>query len=101
MTAFNHIMSLKPQPSDNDNRITIEWEGNTYSINQQILKRYNTADELKNALDKWTQFNLGYTIDDIWFHINRDGTWVVATGINTPSQWPEDMPIILPLEVIP
>lgn len=94
MTAFNLIASLKPQPSDNDNRITIAWEGNTYSINQRVLDRYATTEELKAALDQWTMFNLGYVINDIWFHINRDGTWAVAVGQAPPTRWPEDLLMI-------
>lgn len=93
MTAFKRIMSLKPQASDNANRITVEWGGNSYSIKQSILKHFTTALELKTALDNWTQANLGYVINDIFFHRNRDGTWAVATG-EEPQVWPED-------EVIP
>ena len=91
---WRRIASLKPQPSDNDNRIVIEWEGNTYSINQRILNRYASAEELKAALDKWTQQNLGYVIPDIWFHLNRDGAWAIATGAAPPDIWPEDEPVI-------
>ena len=90
MTAFRRIASLKPQPSDNDNRIIIEWDGVIYTVNQRTLKRYATAEELKAALDTWTQHNLGYVITDIWFHLNRDGTWAVATGQTSPEVWPED-----------
>ena len=90
MTAFRRIACLKPQPSDSANRIIIEWEGVTYSVNQRTLKRYAAGGELKAALDTWTQHNLGYVITDIWFHKNRDGTWTVATGQTPPVVWPED-----------
>lgn len=87
MTRFNHIMCLKPQPHPNDNRITIGWEGNSYSINQNQLNQYDTPEELKAALDQWTMINLGYIINDIWFHKNADGTWAIATGAEPPLFW--------------
>ncbi len=90
-TAFNRVACLRPQPSDNDNRIIVEWEGNSYAVNQRTLNRYANGDELKAALDKWTQLNLGYVIPDVWFHKNRDGTWAIATG-EAPMIWPEDRP---------
>ena len=86
MTSFSRVMSLKPQPRPTDNRITIEWEGNSYSINQQRLNQYDTAEEIKAALDQWTLANLGYVINDIWFHKNADGTWAIATG-EEPAFW--------------
>lgn len=89
MTAFTRIASLKVQGSDNDNRMVIEWAGVSYAINQRTLNRYTTAAEIKAALDKWAQVNLGYVINDIWFHKNRDGSWAVATG-EQPAVWPED-----------
>lgn len=90
MTNFKRIMCIKPQPSDTDNRIIVEWEGNSYSVNQRTLNRYATPEELKAALDKWTTTNLGYVIPDIWFHKNDDGTWATATGAAPPAVWPED-----------
>ena len=89
MTNFHRVMCLKPQASNNANRITIEWEGESYSINQTRLNQYDTAAELKAALDLWTQYNLGYVIEDIFFHKNRDGTWAIATGLE-PFAWSED-----------
>jgi hypothetical protein len=96
MTRYHRIMCLRPQSSDNANRITVEWEDQTYSINQRLLNRYESAEELKAALDLWTEHNLGYVINDIWFHLNRDGTWAIATGAAPPDVWPEDMTETLP-----
>lgn len=94
MTIFKRIACLKPQPSDNNNRVILTWIGpdlveRTYAVNQRILKRYATAEEAKAALDKFTQQNFGYTLPDVWFHINRDGRWAIATGV-LPALWPED-----------
>lgn len=88
---FNRIMCLKPLPDDNSNRITVDWEGKSYSINQSQLKKFNSGEEIKSALDLWTQRNLGYIIENIFFHKNRDGTWEVATG-EEPTIWWEDEP---------
>jgi hypothetical protein len=95
MTVFKRIRCAKVQPSDNTNRITVVWVGpdtivRTYTVNQRILNRYNTAEEAKAALDTFTQNNFGYILNDIWLHRNRDGvTWAMATG-QQPSIWPED-----------
>lgn len=94
MADYKRIACLKPQPSDNDNRITVIWVGpdgieRIYTVNQRTLKRYATADEIKAALDDWTSKSFGYVMDDIWFHKNRDGTWAIATG-QIPDVWPED-----------
>ena len=62
-----------------------------YAVNQTTLNKYTTPEELKDALDKWTMVNLGYVIEDIWFHINDDGTWAIGTGVDTVA-WPEDQP---------
>lgn len=96
MANYIRIACRKPQPSDNDNRITLTWVGpddieRTYAVNQRTLNRYTTADELKATLDTWTQNNFGYVLNDVWFHLNRDGTWVIATG-TPPNVWPEDRP---------
>lgn len=95
MAKYSHIRSLKPQPSDNDNRILIAWIGpdeiaREYAVNQRTLKRFNSEAELKAALDDWTTKNFGYTLDDVWFHLNDDSTWAIATGANPPPIWPED-----------
>lgn len=95
MTIFKRIACLKVQPSDNDNRITLEWQGpdgiwRSYAVNQRTLKRYQTPQQLKDALDDWTQKNFGYVISDVFFHLNDDGVnWAVATG-QEPAVWPED-----------
>lgn len=94
MAAYIRIASLKPQPSDNDNRIILVWIGpdsiqREYMVNQRTLNRYATADELKAAVDDFTSKSFGYVLNDVWFHLNRDGTWAVATG-QQPSVWPED-----------
>jgi hypothetical protein len=60
-------------------------------VNQRILNRYETEEELRAALDTWTLHNLGYIVPDIWFHKNDDGTWAIATGANPPEVWPEDV----------
>lgn len=62
----------------------------TYAVNQRTLNGYATAEELKAALDDWTQKSFGYVLTDIWFHLNRSGTWAIATGIDPPIIWPED-----------
>lgn len=94
MTAYKRITCLKPQPSDNANRITLAWIGpdaveRTYSVNQRTLKRYTAAAEIKAALDDWTTRSFGYVLNEVWFHKNRDGTWAIATGV-LPAVWPED-----------
>lgn len=89
MTRFNRIASFNPQAHGNDTRMVVEWEGHSYSINQNKLDSYATAEELKADLDAWTMYNFGYVINDIWFHKNRDGTWAIATG-SAPLIWPED-----------
>ena len=96
MTAYLRIASFKPLPSDNDNRIILAWIGpdsiqREYAVNQRTLNKYATEAELKAAVDQFTQVNFGYTLDDVWFHKNRDGTWAVATG-QMPAVWPEDRP---------
>lgn len=88
MTAFKRIACLKPQTNDNANRVIVGWQGVSYSINQRTLNRFATADEAKAALVKF----LGYDVPDIWFHKNRDETWVIATGATPPAVWPEDAP---------
>ncbi len=99
MTTYLRLACLKPQPSDNDNRIVCVWIGpdgvqREYAVNQRALKRYTTAAELKAALDDWTQKSFGYTLNDIWFHLNRDGGWAAATGVSAPAAWPEDELIV-------
>lgn len=94
MTTYIRIKSAKVQPKGTDNRITCVWIGpdlirREYTLNQNQLNRYDTAEELKAALDTFTQRNFGYTLTDIFFHLNRDGTWAVATGA-PPDVWPED-----------
>lgn len=95
MTAYRRIASLKPQSSDNNNRIVLVWVGpdsiqREYAVNQRTLNRYAAAGELKAAVDKFTQQNFGYILNDVWFHKNRDGTWAVATGPTPPAVWHED-----------
>lgn len=95
MTSYIRIASIKPQASDTANRVVMIWVGpdgvqREYAVNQRTLNRYATADELKVAVDKFTQTNFGYVLTDVFFHKNRDGTWAVATG-EVPSVWPEDM----------
>ena len=96
MAAYIRIASLKPQLSDNDNRMILVWIGpdsiqREYAINQRTLKGFSTAEEIKAALDDWTTKSFGYTLNDVWFHKNRDGTWAIAVGINPPGIWPEDL----------
>lgn len=85
MTTFKRIASLKIQPSDNDNRIAIVANDVTYTCNQRILYRFANGAELKAALEKF----LGYSLPDIFFHKNADGTWAIATG-QSPVVWPEN-----------
>ena len=102
MTVFRRIASLKEQGSPAANRIIIEWqhpsgpnvgEWASYSINENTLKKYDTPEELRAALDLFTMGNWSYVFDDIWFHLNDDGvTWAVATG-QEPDVWPEDVVI--------
>ena len=86
MTSFNRIASFKPQPTGTSIRMIVEWEGHSYSINQNKLNQYNTAEEIKADLDAWTMYSYGYVINDIWFHKNADGTWAIATGAE-PIFW--------------
>jgi hypothetical protein len=96
MTVYRRVACLKVQPNDNNNRITIEWQGpdgiwRTYAVNQRTLKRYDTPEELKAALDDWTFKSFGYVLDDVFCHLNDDGvTWAIATG-EEPDVWPEDV----------
>ena len=94
MAIYKRIACLKVQPSDNANKITMTWTGpdaiqRTYAVNQRTLKKYTSATELKTALDTWTQNSFGYVLSDVYFHLNRDGTWAIATG-QVPDVWPED-----------
>lgn len=96
MTIYRRIKCAKPQPNNNNNRVTVTWIGpdaveRTYTVNERILNRYATAAAAKTALDTFTQANFGYVLNDIWFHINRNGRWAIATGANPPSVWPEDI----------
>jgi len=96
MSKYIYISCLGVRLDDNDNRITLTWIGpdeieRTYSVRQNILDQYTTAEELKAAIDLWTQVNLGYTLDDLFIHLNRDGTFALATGALL-DVWPEDMP---------
>lgn len=98
MTAFKRIKCSKPQSNPNNNRVTVTWVGpdsieRTYTVNQRILNRYDTAEAAKAALDTFTQNNFGYVLNDIWLHRNRDGvTWAIATGASPPDVWPENGP---------
>ena len=85
MTSFRRIRSLKPKLGTLT-RITVEIGGKSFSVNQNTLRLFKTGEQAKAALEQF----LGYPIPDIWFHINRDGTWAVATGANPPEVWPED-----------
>lgn len=95
MAIYKRVKCAKPQPNNNDNRVTVTWIGpdlveRTYTVNERILGRYDTAEEAKAALDTFTQANFGYILDDIWFHKNRDGiTWAIAVK-SIPRVWPED-----------
>lgn len=86
MPPIIRLKCVGPQPSDNDNRITIEYHDVVYSVNQRFLKRYQTTADLLAALTKF----LGYEPDDVFPHINRDGTWAIAIGTKPPAVWPED-----------
>lgn len=97
MTKYHKIRSVKEQSSDNDNRILLEWTGpddifRSYAVNQKTLKNFTTAEQIKLALDDWTQKSFGYVLTDVWFHLNDDGTWAIATG-QEPLVWPEDEPV--------
>jgi hypothetical protein len=85
-SIVKQVASLKPAASGNPNRITMALNGMTYTINQNTLNKFTTADEIKTACDKF----LGYSPTDIWFHLNRNGRWAIATGPNAPTVWPED-----------
>ena len=99
MTVFRRLAALKVQSNPQSNRIIITWkhpsgpsvgEWVTYFVNENTLKKYDTPEELKAALDLFTANNWGYTIDDVWFHLNDDGVaWAMATG-QEPTIWPED-----------
>lgn len=94
MTRFHRIRCVGQRASDNDNRITVTWTGpddilREYTVNQRSLNRIDDDQEAKAALDQFTSHNFGYTLDDIWLHKNRDGTWAIATGA-VPDVWPED-----------
>lgn len=96
MAEYIRIMCLGVQPNDNDNRIYLSWIGpddvlREYSVRQNILNNYDTEEELKAAVDLFTSYNFGYTLDDVFFHLNRDGTWAIATG-EEPDMWAEDYP---------
>lgn len=95
MTIYKRIASLKPQSTDDMNRMVIVWVGpdniqREYFINQRTLNRYTTEQELKANLDNFTQKSFGYILNDVYFHRNRDGTWAIAIGIDPPPVWPED-----------
>jgi len=99
MTVFRRIGALKAQSNPQSNRIMFEWqhpsgpdvgEWAIYTVNQNTLKKYKTAEQLRAALDLFTTNNWGYVLDDIWFHLNDDGvTWAIGTG-QEPDVWPED-----------
>lgn len=97
MTEIRRLAFLKEQQNGQSNRLIIEFyeyvsaQWVTYTMNQQTLNKYNTAEELKAALDDWMMKTYGYTMNDVWFHLNRDGSWAVAVGI-VPDIWPEDIP---------
>lgn len=95
MIAYNRLACLKPQLTDSKDRIIIAWMGpdkiqRTYTISQRIFDRFATSTAIKDTLDKWTTNNLGYVMDDVWFHLNRNGRWAMATGKEPPVIWPED-----------
>ena len=100
MTVFRRIGALKAQSNPQADRIVIEWkhpsgsnigEWASYTINENTLRKYDTPEELRAALDLWTTNNWGYIIDDVWFHLNDDGvSWAIATG-QEPAIWPEDV----------
>jgi hypothetical protein len=83
------IKCVGPQPSNNDNRMTIEYFYNgswvTYKVNQSTLNNFHSEAEIKTAAENF----LGYTLDNVWFHLNRNGTWAIAIGTK-PIVWPED-----------
>ena len=96
MTRFKRI-SIPKTESPQDTKIIVGWyhpsgpyEGEyvEYSINQVNLDKYDTPEELKAAVDQFTSYNFGYTLDDIWFYKYANGTkWAVATG-QEPDPWP-------------
>ena len=46
---------------------------------------YDTAAALKTEAER----QAGKSLDDLYFHVNRDGSVSVATG-SAPATWPED-----------
>jgi len=93
MPGYKWLESLGIQPNDGDNRITIVWENVTYSVNQRVLDKYVTVEDLVAAITKF----LGYFPEDLFFHKNRNQRWVVAVGVDPmvkPGYWPEDAPPI-------
>lgn len=88
MTSYKRIKSVKSQGNPQADRIIVGLTNEEpWTIKENALKKFDNGDELKAALDLF----LGYVIDDIWFHLNRDDTWAIATG-QEPLIWPEDMP---------
>lgn len=90
MTVYRRITCLGVQATDDSNRITIvlvvDDVERVYSVNQRVLERYETEQDLIDAVVKF----LGYWPEDLWVHLNRDGTWAIATGPEPPAVWPED-----------
>jgi len=54
-------------------------------INLEDLVTFDTAEKLRSEAGR----QLGRTVADLHFHINRDGSVAVAYGVE-PVVWPED-----------
>ena len=94
MSRWKRVAALPASIDPQTNQIIVTWIGpdeveRTYSVRKNILDGYDTAEELKAAIDLFTQYNFGYTLDDLFIHRNDDGSWAVATGTE-PNVWPED-----------
>ena len=69
--------------STGDGGIVIEVDGVRITIGD--LSSYDTAAALKAEAER----QAGGSLDDLYFHVNRDGSVVIATG-SAPAVWPED-----------
>ena len=66
----------------------IEYADHEYNVNKNQVDG-KTEEELNIALTTWLDFNHPEDSGKVGVHINRDGTYVIWTGL-PPTVWPED-----------
>jgi hypothetical protein len=80
MTTYRRVASTV------NGGIVIETGDKTLAIDESDLATYDTAAKLLAEAERQADS----TLADLYFHVNRDGSVVIATGCE-PEVWPEDV----------